>query len=1428
VEPAKPQVDFSLVRDRDAWATIRGYVYQVDLTIDRWLSLRPGDVLEVERGEDIDTLYAIEGAPADTDRLLEQIKHRDASLTLRNPAVIAFLAGAVEHRAANPDLRLKHRLVSNAAVGRELPSLMPGSVPAISAWSSISGESLSPPQRVPLLQGIRDILTKAKRPSDLADETWTRFERFVASATDDDLLAFVRSVEWAVNAPESGAVRASVLRVLVAEGHASTPEEARAAYERLFFAVFDLLSRAGVKRLTRESLRSEVATAQQSQAQTRREFVALLLAEIDRRIDALERRVQTHDESLALQRQVLAQVQADLGRRQGIEATIAYHLAQVTFDPPPRPTPFCARPRIVETVRARHKSAVWIALQGAIGSGKTQLAREVADAWGIAAVRWVRLRDLSPAEACVRLDAVISQLGPRAENEPLATWFPAACRQVAASQLLVVFDDVPILFGSDELTARLVILQRALAGGTSRVISTSAFQLPGELTPAGAPTIDRLDVPAFDVDDLRELFRAGGAPEAFLSNQAALDTLEGLTGGHPAIVAGLTQYLQGHGWRFEAETLFALLGRDHTHELNERTHRLLQSTVPDPDSRDLLYRSILIGGTYGEREVQLIASATPPISRPTERLSALSGVWLQIEGKGRYATSPLIRQLGVGNVLPETRKAIHGALAIEIMRKRRIDITEGYSAYAHFLGAEDWEMAAIVLSLMLQAYIDLRSPPADTMVLALYPPEQASLGMRIFIVGMQILLSKRIHGRLDESLSRNLDALMARATEKEAWAVATAAVAAGPMQDDTNSARALRYHRRALTALNRPELQRLAKTLSMPVETILWMGVRAVKGPADLQGWFEMIAELTPEQRASALAVPIADEGCLTLADQIFLREYDKPEKERDWDKVLAALAEAEGRARDVGLNLLIACCRRTRIGILADCKGAIDQALLLASDSLAVLPAEPVLHFLIQDAMGRQFGYAKRSAEALQWLEAAIKQDTKRFPLIRARARVEAAKSALNLNQKERAVELTAGAAEIARAAKPSAVAPAHVAAMLCEHGIALVGVERREEAFTLFEQSARVLLTSHIQDKAWKDAVVLLSHVVLFYAEEARKRAAPVLAAGHVAPQQGLFLTHVTGRVDYYRKERLVSICEGVVALATAVGKHADAVAWHRLGYETATRYDEPRWATQIRGTNIELFLAPDSAIPVLRDCFSAARLMVATELSPAPDPKRSSGLNAADPSTLGEPPNQHWRKIELLARSLSTIPVLLFVANLATTDGERSRQLAVAIGREYEALAAQYKSDDLRRIAKAFSEGFGVQSSWRALIDGGKSEPEAQVRAILYIAACHQTDAVPARAIQAHATVLPALFDELTGRPQARGMLLVPYAIAYWVAALARAGFAFRSPAVLGQELAQAKAEAPSRELLCRVLRAIADALDVRLSEETSALLRGRMSS
>ena len=62
---------------RDAWGTIAGFIFQVNMTIVRWLELQNGEVLELERGEDIDIVQTeLEDGAINVDRVLEQTKRQ--------------------------------------------------------------------------------------------------------------------------------------------------------------------------------------------------------------------------------------------------------------------------------------------------------------------------------------------------------------------------------------------------------------------------------------------------------------------------------------------------------------------------------------------------------------------------------------------------------------------------------------------------------------------------------------------------------------------------------------------------------------------------------------------------------------------------------------------------------------------------------------------------------------------------------------------------------------------------------------------------------------------------------------------------------------------------------------------------------------------------------------------------------------------------------------------------------------------------------------------------------------------------------------------------------------------------------------------------------------------------------------------------------
>jgi tetratricopeptide (TPR) repeat protein len=243
---------FRLPRDRDAWGVIRGYVYQVDMTIYRWLALDMNQVLALEFGEDIDLISKslIAADDDERERLLEQVKYREASLTLKSPAAIGALACAVEHRCANPDFHLFFRYTTNAIIVRERSSPMPERMPALVAWERLRRGELTPSVQNDVLSGLRRLFANARRPSDLPRETWSQFRGFLKSATDAELLELVRCFEWGSGGPKSELLAVRIQEALRSRGFAQDEKEAEQQYHRLFLFVFKLLCMPGAKRLS--------------------------------------------------------------------------------------------------------------------------------------------------------------------------------------------------------------------------------------------------------------------------------------------------------------------------------------------------------------------------------------------------------------------------------------------------------------------------------------------------------------------------------------------------------------------------------------------------------------------------------------------------------------------------------------------------------------------------------------------------------------------------------------------------------------------------------------------------------------------------------------------------------------------------------------------------------------------------------------------------------------------------------------------------------------------------------------------------------------------------------------------------------------------------------------------------------------------------
>ena len=193
--------DFKLTRNRDAWFVIRGYKYQIDLSILRWLALNDGQSLVLEFGEDIDIVN--NALTSMIDRELEQIKHLDTPVTLRTPSSKTALANAVSHFVENPDQELLFRFCTNASVTTESPSPFEDRSAAIEIWEKLRKGKLKKKDVSERLDKLLPFLSGLKKPGDANKATWEQFLEQVGKWSTEDLKRFIGRFEWSTQLPSA-------------------------------------------------------------------------------------------------------------------------------------------------------------------------------------------------------------------------------------------------------------------------------------------------------------------------------------------------------------------------------------------------------------------------------------------------------------------------------------------------------------------------------------------------------------------------------------------------------------------------------------------------------------------------------------------------------------------------------------------------------------------------------------------------------------------------------------------------------------------------------------------------------------------------------------------------------------------------------------------------------------------------------------------------------------------------------------------------------------------------------------------------------------------------------------------------------------------------------------------------------------------------
>lgn len=250
---------------RDATVVIRGYVYQVNTTLLRWIELAAGHSLELEAGEDIDVVREAltNGEP---DRIFEAVKHRERNLTLRSPEALAAIATFHEHRRANRSLKLRFRYVTNSEVGTENPTITELGTPGIHIWERVRADAIVGKQKRSVISALRSFLLQCSCPSDVADSTWNEFGRYIKKATIPELNRFIAAFEWSTSQSSPDDLEGRVRYELVNCGKVKSGDDAETAFQHLFHFVFALLSQRSEKILTADLLSEQLEKLDQAES----------------------------------------------------------------------------------------------------------------------------------------------------------------------------------------------------------------------------------------------------------------------------------------------------------------------------------------------------------------------------------------------------------------------------------------------------------------------------------------------------------------------------------------------------------------------------------------------------------------------------------------------------------------------------------------------------------------------------------------------------------------------------------------------------------------------------------------------------------------------------------------------------------------------------------------------------------------------------------------------------------------------------------------------------------------------------------------------------------------------------------------------------------------------------------------------------------
>jgi hypothetical protein len=1384
-------IDFHPGREQDASPTIRGFKYQIQLTLQRWLDLPTGDTLYLECGEDIDRVLHAPDA-AGVQRELEQVKARSRSITLRSPDVLLALANFAAHLVANPGLSLRFRFTTTALPGRERLSPLSKGVRAIQAWYDLQRRAQWTADDDDLLEKLGQLIRSASRPEDCPPNAWLALMDVSTGTAQMPFAEFVVRFEWSYGSdpPEDLdlILRDRLGRLPGDTGPSDPSREQR--YNQLVAALLDLLSTAGEKSLTKESLNAALAKS--------------TLTEHDRsRLKLLEERAASHDAVIDSLQLTIQQIEAGPALPILFGTSVSDMRELDLSGALPRPPPLVAtlvhRAATVDGLAQSLDCSKWLSLHGDFGTGKSHLSALIAERHG-GTVLGVSLKDLTPSTASRGLELLLRNPATKAALQSTAPG-------------VVLLDDLPDVDTQSRMATILSIFAATVIGAGRVIVSTGRRALPPDVAGPFGNALVVQAAPPFSDDDALELFKAHNVPEKLLSREAVL-SMNVRCGGHPMVLTALARDLFAHPDNPTQRLVEALTANKFRAQLDLETARAVLNTIEADACRNLLFRLASAGIALDINEIRTVAIVEPSLPEPTVCVARLDGLWLRRTADDRYEVSPLTTPLAC-EVPEQVNKLLHRQLGSLIFRRHRLLTSEFMRAILSLSIADEYESAAMHLVRGCAMWPRKVGGYSELGVLLFFPPNGAhSLrpSTELPLRGLQAVTAG-IEGRDPEPYLARISSTIQNPTQQ----IAVSAMLTGSLMLACSlSVIPMRVAAVAASLVERflsfdlPEDIAALRRGKMR-DAHLLLSMACVRDWNDLAAFVELLASLTVDRRHEVASLDEVREGMQVVVTRplfdptggVTTGAFDR-------------LREIEERCMSLGLDVFAAYAAAGQLIVVGEYEKDVERMIDLGERARNRFAHDPAARAVVVGMLGQQLYLAKRPADGLSLLAEALADRALLRGLERANRLVDALSAAWESDADPG--QFTNQLAELLQ--KKAFSAPEALCQMHAQVALVRWRQARRTDAFAHLEAAVLSFFELHDRPRT-RQLGAGLTHVLNYCASIAESGKPPDHAADgspYAEGQPRMFSGVNTEMAGMWQAR------QGPAFLHWALGRLAEALGQLEAASLWTDRAQEA--AVESRSASLLMLLAPRTAATAARrgawaDAIEAAithgRARVFLEdsrekgESVIADSLRFDPLDAPAASDAAERAERYtlWLLSQVLVSELGAwvnggANHNKEIISLAKTIEEVGSRSLLRV--EWEAMA--------RALILAGADEMTVEQHNKAITDATSDSAGTQ-RLIAHGLLSLRADS---RLIQAAVSQI-GVMKSLSDRAKPLGIPVTGYAEAvskFWTEASARAPFQFSSP----REISKAIAEAHDFEPLQRVksiLRTISVGLGISLSPD-----------